>query len=325
MKTTFLTRGILWAVSLTGALAATTEPAPPPDHRQQMRHFVIGLSQYAKKLNPAFVIIPQNGQELITANGEPEGAPQVEYIRAIDGTGREDLFFGYHRDNVATPKKETNYLVKLCGVFRKHGLAVLTTDYCSSPERMDASYAQNAACGFISFAADQRNLNDIPAYPKAPYRENADNIARLADAKNFLYLINPEKFKTKADFIRAAAATNYDLIVMDLYLNDDVFTRAEIEQLKHKKNGGRRMVVCYLSVGEAEDYRPYWKADWKAKKPDWLLAENPDWKGNFKVKYWDKDWQSLIYGNDASYLKKIVDAGFDGAYLDMIDSFEYFE
>ena len=33
----------------------------------------------------------------------------------------------------------------------------------------------------------------------------------------------------------------------------------------------------------------------------------------------------IIYGNNNSYLEKILDAGFDGVYLDIIDAFEYFE
>ena len=43
------------------------------------------------------------------------------------------------------------------------------------------------------------------------------------------------------------------------------------------------------------------------------------------VKYWDPEWQKIIYGNDASYAKKLIDAGFNGAYLDIIDAFSYFE
>jgi cysteinyl-tRNA synthetase len=60
-------------------------------------------------------------------------------------------------------------------------------------------------------------------------------------------------------------------------------------------------------------------------RPAWLLGENPDWPGNHKVRYWDSAWQSIIYGNDSSYLKRIINAGFDGVYLDLIDAFEYFE
>ena len=37
------------------------------------------------------------------------------------------------------------------------------------------------------------------------------------------------------------------------------------------------------------------------------------------------DWQKIITENDESYQKKILDAGFDGVYLDIIDAFKYFE
>jgi cysteinyl-tRNA synthetase len=56
-----------------------------------------------------------------------------------------------------------------------------------------------------------------------------------------------------------------------------------------------------------------------------MAEENPEWEGNYKVKYWEKEWQDIIFGNEDSYLQKILDAGFDGVYLDIIDAFEYFE
>ncbi|MCK4783235.1 MAG: endo alpha-1,4 polygalactosaminidase [Desulfobacteraceae bacterium] len=87
-----------------------------------------------------------------------------------------------------------------------------------------------------------------------------------------------------------------------------------------------RLVECpYMSIGEAEDYRYYWQTGWKEGNPAFLDKEDPNWKGNFYVRYWDTDWQKIIYGNDNSYLKKILDAGFDAVYLDLIDAFEYFE
>ena len=52
---------------------------------------------------------------------------------------------------------------------------------------------------------------------------------------------------------------------------------------------------------------------------------NPEWAGNYKVRYWDPEWKRIIYGEDDSYLDRIMNAGFDGAYLDIIDAFEYFE
>lgn len=32
------------------------------------------------------------------------------------------------------------------------------------------------------------------------------------------------------------------------------------------------------------------------------VEENPEWRGNYKVRYWDNDWQNIIYGKDNSYL-----------------------
>lgn len=80
-----------------------------------------------------------------------------------------------------------------------------------------------------------------------------------------------------------------------------------------------------MSIGEAEDYRYYWQSGWNSDKPSWMVAENPDWPGNYKVKYWEKEWQDIIFGNAYSYLDKIIDANLDGVYLDIIDAFEYFE
>lgn len=113
------------------------------------------------------------------------------------------------------------------------------------------SYAKNAAKGYISFAADKRDLNTIPPYPTKPANENYNNIKSLKDARNFLYLINPSKYSTNAKFITAMNATNYDVIIMD----SGSFTKSETDQLKVKANGGKRLVISYMSIGEAEDYR----------------------------------------------------------------------
>jgi cysteinyl-tRNA synthetase len=189
-----------------------------------------------------------------------------------------------------------------------------------------SSFSQNNAAKYISFAADQRELNDIPAFPNPIYGENNSVIKSLSEVKNFLYLLNPENYTTKSAFINAITSTNYDLLIMDLFFQDSTaFTAAEINQLKNKANGGKRLVISYMSIGEAEDYRYYWQTSWNSNKPSWIDSENPDWEGNFKVKYWEQEWQNIIFGNDSSYLKKILNANFDGVYLDIIDAFEYYE
>jgi cysteinyl-tRNA synthetase len=56
----------------------------------------------------------------------------------------------------------------------------------------------------------------------------------------------------------------------------------------------------------------------------WIMEEDPAWLDNFKLKYWEKEWHEIFYGNH-SYLKKIFNTGLDGAYLDIIDAFGYCE
>lgn len=295
------------------------------DFRQEMRSLVIELSETAKGRNPDFQIIPQNGQELVTRNGEADGDLHMAYLHAIDATGREDLFYGYNDDDKETPSPDTQYMLDLCLLFEQQGVEVLVTDYCSTKSKMAKSYADNEKHGFISFAAPERDLNVIPAYPAVPFHENDADITHITEAKNFLYLINGEKYATKKDFISAVQATNYDMLIMDLFHNDTAYSQSDVEQLKFKNNGGRRLVICYLSIGEAEDYRYYWQKGWNTKRPAWLLPENPQWEGNFKVAYWESEWQNIIFQGEDSYLDKILGAGFDGAYLDLIDAFEYFE
>lgn len=125
----------------------------------------------------------------------------------------------------------------------------------------------------------------------------------------------------------AIGKKKFDLIVMD-YSRDGsdeyAFTKSEIEALKNSA-GGNKVVISYISIGEAEDYRYYWKAFWKDNPPSFLEAENPEWESNYKVRYWEKEWQDIIFGSNSSYVDKIISAGFDGIYLDIIDAYEYFE
>ncbi|MBC8181468.1 endo alpha-1,4 polygalactosaminidase [candidate division KSB1 bacterium] len=315
-------------ILITGCKDNGTDPDSKNDrnYRQDMRDFVQSISAYAKGFNPNFVIIPQNGHNLLTLNGEKDGEFAQQYLTAIDGVGREDLFYGYENDNTPTPQSEQIEMIAFMDIAESNNVQVLATDYCWTESFMLGSYQKNEAKGYISFAADHRDLDNIPSYPQSPYNENSSEITSLVEAKNFLYLINPSEFVTKSEFIDAVKNTNYDLVLIDLFYGDNVgLSSDDVSNLKFKQNGGSRLVLAYMSIGEAEDYRYYWQSGWKTGSPEWLLEENPNWEGNYKVSYWDKNWQNIIYGNDNSYLKKIIDTGFDGVYLDIIDAFEYFE
>ena len=134
--------------------------------------------------------------------------------------------------------------------------------------------------------------------------------------------------KSKAEAIARLAACGRDWIVLDAaFGNEEPWTAADLSTIRAGRAG--RKAIAYLSVGEAEDYRAYWNPKWDANhdgKPDagapaFLLAQNPEWKGNYRVKYWQTNWQQIILAD----VDKIMAAGFDGVYLDIVDGFETFE
>ncbi len=316
---------IFTSIILLGASCSKDDEIDPV-YRQHMREFVTGISQYARSYHSGFIVIPQNGIEIITDDGESDGPLNNAYMQAIDGHGQEDLFYGYNNDNEPTPAADADYLQSFLDVSKAAGKIILVTDYCSDKDLMDNSYATNFSKGYISFAADHRELDNIPSYPSQPFNSNSGNVVTLAQVRNFLYLINPADYNSKEEFINAVIQTNYDLLIMDLFFDENSwFSATEINQIKSKANGGKRLVICYMSIGEAEDYRYYWQPAWEENKPEWLDNENPDWEGNYIVRYWIKEWQDIIFGNDDSYTKKILDAGFDGVYLDIIEAYEYYE
>jgi cysteinyl-tRNA synthetase len=291
-----------------------------------MRQFVIDLSQYSKSVKPLFKIIPQNGIQLCTIDGEATSVPSRTYLNAIDGISQEGLFYGYENDDLATPLTISNHFKSYLTISKNQGKTILITDYCSSEANVTHSYFENDQMGYVSFSANQRYLTSIPAFPNPIFRQNNTIVTALSDVKNFMLLLNFEDFSSKADFINAITATNYDLVVMDLYFrNRTEFTTSEINQIRNKANGGKRLVFSYVSIGEAEDYRYYWQPNWSTAPPSWLDAENPNWPGNYKVRYWEPEWQQIIYGNDTSYVKKIINSGFDGVYLDLVDAFWFYE
>ncbi len=291
-----------------------------------MRNFVIELSNYAKGIKPEFNVIPQNGHELLVKSIETF-TPATDYISHIDGVGREELYYGYNNiDDKKTPQDITDEIIKYMDFAKSNSLTVLVTNYCSDSINSYTALQKCSEKGYLCFNAYSRELDTFPVFPKTPYEKNKNDINFLSQAKNFLYWINPSTFSNKNDFIETLNTKDYDIIILDLFfVNEESLTHEDLKRIKIKSNGGRRLLIAYMSIGEAENYRYYWKKEWDENPPEWLCGENPDWEGNYKVKYWLKEWKNIIMGNDSSYLKRIIDAGFDGVYLDIIDAYEYFE
>ncbi len=189
--------GFTMLYSCSGTDEEINPPESPPEYKQRMRDFVQEISSWSKSIDPDFYVIPQNGVELVSENGESTGNPKMDYLAAIDGIGQEDLFYGYENDNEATPIETTGYISSFLDMAKSNGVTILVTDYCSDEAKMTDSYLQNEYYGYTSFAADHRDLDNIPAFPVEIPGVNADVIQNLGDVQNFLYLINPSGFSSK--------------------------------------------------------------------------------------------------------------------------------
>lgn len=295
------------------------------NYRDEMRSLVGKISGYGKSRRPGFLVVPQNGISLVTQGGEPGDPPAFAYLESVDACGQESLFYGYKRDNKSTPKKASQYTNEYLQIAQAAGKAILVTDYAQTEDRIRDAYEKNQALGYLSFGAVSRELDVIPEYPDPPFDMNSTEVHSIADAKNFLYLLNYDRFDSKELLLQALEDAAHDVFILDLYYQNEPFTEEDLSRIRQKPQGGTRKILSYFSIGEAEDYRHYWEPDWEQSSPSWLEDENPNWPGNYKVRYWDPEWQEILFGSEQSYLDKILKAGFDGVYLDIIDGFEYFE
>lgn len=119
--------------------------------------------------------------------------------------------------------------------------------------------------------------------------------------------------------LEALAEVQAGLYIIDYSWEGDDETRFTVAELDTLRTLSDTKILAYLSIGEAEDYRWYWDNNWESDPPNWFGETNPEWEGNYKVRYWEQEWQNIVY----NYLDKIIETGFDGVYLDIIDAYEY--
>ena len=112
--------------------------------------------------------------------------------------------------------------------------------------------------------------------------------------------------------------SGFDIVVIDYSRDGTEMGEYSTEDLETIKEAGI-VPIAYISIGEAEDYRFYWKESWYNSRPEWLGHENENWDGNYAVRYWYDEWKEIIF----EYLDRIISQGFMGIYLDKVDEFEY--
>jgi cysteinyl-tRNA synthetase len=156
-------------------------------------------------------------------------------------------------------------------------------------------------------------------YPGEPMA--FDRVAQeFAAVDHWLYLID---VNLDSDTVDKIAASTHDMVVLDFIPSERNNTDYPMEGVVARLHAANtpKLVLAYIDIGQAEDYRTYWQPGWRIGDPDWIAGGDPDgWEGNFPVAFWHDEWRDIWLAPDG-YLQGIVDAGFDGVYLDWVEAY----
>ena len=153
--------------------------------------------------------------------------------------------------------------------------------------------------------------------------------------------------------VEALAFSRYDMLVIDPTVTYDWGFNAKqmVEALKSSKAFDgihRKLVIAYIDIGQAEEWRWYWYGRDSYEKygpcqasfveaiqewAPWVVACDPDgWAGNYPVAFWDTAWQEIVLGGTTlgsdlnlyfdSLMDEVIQDGFDGVYLDWVEAWE---
>jgi cysteinyl-tRNA synthetase len=176
----------------------------------------------------------------------------------------------------------------------------------------------------ISRFVDNWALNaHYPGYAESAANQgqgSSGGLLSLGTVRSWFYLLD---VNLEQDVIDQISASTYDMVVLDFIPseeNNTDYPMAEVVAQFHEAEHPK-LVVAYIDIGQVEEYRTYWQPGWGIGNPQWIAGDDPDgWEGNFPVAYWWDEYQEIWTGPDG-YLRAIIEAGFDGVYLDWIEAY----
>lgn len=304
-----------------------------------MRQLVQNISAFGRSFNPNFVVLAQNGLDLVS-KPSPEDDTQMfparAYIRALDGVLQANLIKtlqgpdktdkdGKEIKEAPTVTEARNQLAANALTAKQMGLRIFNLEYATKADDIDKILRTSASQGYAPFVASGPLLSDVPGYPKYAFNANPQSLNNLSRAKNFLYVANSQGFGTASDYVQKLSMTNHDVIITSVFHGRTALSKLDVNRLKYKKLGARRLVLAQIDLSSASTYHYYWQADWGQRPPAFLNApfiEDPD---RYRTAYWDPRWQMMLMGDADSYLYGIIDLGFDGVVLKGVEAWRYFE
>lgn len=125
----------------------------------------------------------------------------------------------------------------------------------------------------------------------------------------------------------------FDIVAIEPYFVPDR------EFLKELKAAGTR-VIAYVSVGEADEERRYWKG-WEPgeRTPDnheiprtevtkhdpMFIGEDPGWLGSYYVDASNPGWRNVMLNEEIPYILWLAGGQYDGLVMDLVDVVDKYE
>lgn len=157
---------------------------------------------------------------------------------------------------------------------------------------------------------------------------NTVRIVQLGDVVSWAYNIQHVDTAQQRDEL---VGTHFDMYVLEPVVTEQGMSGFDIAGLIRDirdynitNYGKRPIILAYVDIGQAEEWRWYWQLGWGVGNPEWIVAGDPNgWDECYPVAYWHPDWKDIvIYGSGGmSHVEAALQAGFDGIYMDWVEAF----
>lgn len=277
----------------------------------EMRQLAIDVSQYIKSEQKTAKVLAINGLELLKET--PDASYNAIYSSQIDGLIIENFYYGKNGIDTKNNIETINYNKSLTKDFNK---IIWMQEYLNDENNI-SDFVKNVDSKFtikqIEKATNINAISDLTDFNPLSSKE-------LQEIKNFKIIKNLNN-KSKIEVIDALKKTNWDAIIIPAMVNNEGWSIFEINALKTKKNGQKRVVYCYLPLASFYRNDPFWKTNLKNEK-ELKFGPLSDDSIVAKVTFWKLSWRNLLFGNEESYCKYLIKQGFDGYVLADLNDFE---
>lgn len=312
------------------------------NYRKAMRKNIISLANFANAENKSFQIIVHDGEELMhkslweyhldgynEARKNGIDASDPSFLAKLKSHAPEREPIAGTQSSVYT-KKLSGIVVnnRFCGnrKISRHitdaKLKVISIDNCKTENAYDEALMNAVGLDNLLYAFIKPE-NAFKKIKKQPIiNENARNIFDIQEAANITFLIDDSLYDDRETFLEDIRNSNYDVVIINpFFQHKKAFSKEDIESLKFKKNGAKRLIFAKMNISEASSNDYYWQKSWQIGKPNWLSRASFVDQNAIITQYWEDDWKKVM----GHYFKGIVDSGFDGAFLTGLENHDYFE